>query len=202
MLHQEVLGKLFGSETQARTLKFLLHHSMETFRVGEVAREIKSNYNTTHSYLQTLEEIGFLKKVKAKVEIGEQKSETSKPLYGVNKDFDLYQEIKALVLKAFPVNENQTVQKLNELGKIRMALLMGVFLGRENAQIDFFVVGDDIEPRQMRDFVKELEADVGKKINFTVMETSEFTYRFNIYDRFVRSVFQKPHRRIIDTLKV
>ena len=202
MLHQEVLGKLFGSETQARTLKFLLHHPSETFRVGEVAREIQANYNTTHSYLQTLEEIGFLRKEKGKIEAGVKTSESSKPLFGVNQDFELYDEIKALVLKAFPINEEDTIRKLHQLGKIRMALLLGAFLGKENAQLDFFVVGDDIEPKDMKAFVKSMEADVGRTINYTVMETSEFTYRYNIYDRFVRSIFQKPHRRIIDSLRV
>ena len=202
MLHQEVLGKLFGSDTQARALKFLFHHPTETFRVGEIAREIQANYNTTHAYLQTLEQIGLLRTEQGKMEAGVKKSESLKPLYGIDQKFELYLELKALILKAFPINEMDTVRKLNALGKIRLALLLGVFLGKDNSQIDFFIVGDDIEPAKMKTFIQEIEADVGRTINYTVMETSEFTYRYNIYDRFVRSIFQKPHRRIIDNMKV
>ena len=49
---------------------------------------------------------------------------------------------------------------------------------------------------------RELEADVGKTLNYTIMDTNEFTYRYNIYDRFVRNIFNYPHQKIIDTLGI
>ena len=191
-MKQEILAPLFGSKTEARLLRFLFGHPAGEFRLGEIARRIRANYNTTSGYIQQFLDIGLVKK----------SSKGKKGLISLNPDFKLYYELRELILKSFPVGEEEVRKKLRRLGKVRLAILSGVFLNLDNIQVDFFLVADDVKKKEFEEFLKELEADVGRDINYTLMDTSEFTYRYNIYDRFVRNVFRKPHIKIIDDLKI
>jgi len=55
----DILEYLFGSRVSARLLKFFFRHPQTAFRVGEIARQIDSNYNTTHSYIKKFEAISL-----------------------------------------------------------------------------------------------------------------------------------------------
>ena len=205
----DILEYLFGSRVSARLLKFFFRHPQTAFRVGEVARQIDSNYNTTHSYIKKFEAISLLGVVtpppKAEAVPEEEpkpKNEEDAKTYMLDSRFPLFEELRILVAKASPIAEGEVVSKLNEVGKVRLALFSGLFVGKDTIPIDLFIVADDVVTPKFEAFVKELEADVGRPLNYTVMDTNEFTYRFNIYDRFVRNVFKHPHLRLIDSLSL
>jgi DNA-binding MarR family transcriptional regulator len=205
MNQQEILSKFLGSETEARLLRFLFHHPGQWFRVGEIARRIKGNYNTTNAYIGVLEEIGLVqsKISQAKTEIEElSKLEGSGTVYALSLNFPLYSELRELVLKSFPVEKDRLTGDLKKMGRVRLALLSGVFLNQEGIQLDLFVVADDIEKKDFDSFIEKLEAEVGRSIRYTLMDTSEFTYRYNLYDRFVRNIFKKPHIKLLDDLQI
>ncbi len=249
----DILGELFGSKVKARLLKFLFHHPQEAFRIGEIARRIQSNYNTTHSYMKDLYRIGLVKiqdeprnkdKKEEKKETSDNKmqnqgetitqnsiSDSSKispeaptalplspdhiknqklekteeepegRLFIVNRFFPLYKELSTLVLKTNPISEKDVVSELKNFGRVRLAVISGAFLNASNCPVDFFLVVDDLDKEKFEEFMKKLEAEVGKPLNYTFMDTSEFTYRYNIYDRFIRNVFKNAHRTLINELK-
>lgn len=213
----DVLAHLFGSKVAARLLKFLFRHPQEAFRVGEVARLIGSNYNTTHNYIKEFEIIDLVKLTKPKTKgpadepiasSGKAKKSADKPddeaakLYVLNAQFRLIEQLRDLVAQASPIAETSVVENLQKLGKVRLALFSGIFVSKENIPIDLFVVADDVVEEKFKAFVGELEADVGRALNYTLMDTNEFTYRFNIYDRFVRNIFKYPHKKLVDSLNV
>lgn len=204
--HQEILSRFLGSRTQARLLRFLFRNPGRWFKVGEVARRIRSNYNTTNSYIGVLEEINLVQSKmaapSAQASVEDSGSEGGGTVYSLNLSFPLYNELKAFVLRSFPVDTERIIQGLHKVGKVRLAILAGLFLDQESYQVDLFVVGDDIEKRQFEEFVATLEADVGATLRYTLMDTSEFTYRYNLYDRFVRNVLKKPHLKLIDDLHI
>lgn len=226
----DILGELFGSKVKARLLKFLFRHPNEAFRVGEIARRIQSNYNTTHSYIKDLYKIGFIKvqdepkesnvnyketltleeieKIgnvtdndTSSVSNGQEGENPEGRLFILNPAFPLYSELAALVLKTNPIAERDVASELTSIGKVRLAIVSGVFLNETNAPVDFFIVADDLDKQKLEQFIQKLEAEVGKPLNFTYMDTSEFTYRYNIYDRFIRNVFKGNHRALINELK-
>jgi len=205
MEYIDVLEKIFGSRTESRILKFLVRHPGEFFRVGQVAKKTLSNYNTTHAYMKVFEEMGLLiskSSQQDKASGKTKKGEEGAKLYALNRDFYLFTQLRDLILSSFPTSEKELIRRLRSVGKIRVAVISGVFLGMENLPIDLFVVADDVEKLKFEKLIKNLEADVGQPLNYTLMDTAEFTYRFNIYDRFVRSIFQKPHKKIIDDLNI
>ena len=87
-----------------------------------------------------------------------------------------------------------------------MAVISGVFfnnkdsLGALGSEVDLFIVGDDINKKRLRLFLKSLEAEVGKEIRFGLMEKEEFEYRYGMFDRFVRVLLDGPHEKLINKL--
>ena len=191
---EKILDTVLGSETKARVLRFLLRHPSKAFKLGEIARIINQNYNTTASFIDDLESVGIIQKSSTK--------DSASAIYGINSNFRDYEELRDFCLKTFPVSTETLIKDLKEAGKIRLAILQGVFLNQGAVNIDFFVVADDMEDKKFEKVVKGLEADVGQEVNYTLMNTSEFTYRYNIYDRFVRNILKRKHITIIDDLKL
>jgi len=98
------------------------------------------------------------------------------------------------------------IKKISSLGRVRLAVISGIFLSDPNAvsqyesPADLFVVGDDINRQKLRNFLSSIEAEIGTEIKFTLMDKEEFDYRFNMFDRFVRVLLEGPHEKIINKL--
>lgn len=189
----KLLDTILGSETRARVLKFFFRRANESFRIGEAARLIRQNYNTTSSYVEELTKIGVLNHTKGT---------GSGSFYGVNTHFSNYPSLKEFVQQIFPISTTQAAEQIKKTGRIRLALLSGIFLNQEGSAIDLFIVADDVDEQKLKEFIAELEAQVGKELNYTSMDTAEFTYRYNIYDRFVRNIMKRSNIKLVDNLSL
>ena len=123
----------------------------------------------------------------------------------MNSNFEFFEELKALILKASPAENNKMVAKILKLGRVKLAVVSGVFLNgnggaSDNSIADLFIVGDDINKDKLRKFLKALEAEVGKEIKLSIMDKEEFDYRYGMFDRFVRVLLESPHEKIINKL--
>jgi hypothetical protein len=148
------------------------------------------------------------KKSKTKKDTGKKKRAKERVFYTLNPDFEFLSELRSLILKSSPAEKDRIAQRLSRVGRIKMALVAGVFLNNpdstmtQETRTDLFVVGDDIDKRKMTFFLKSLEAEIGKEIKFSLMEKDEFEYRYNMYDRFVRELLEGPHEKLINKLGV
>lgn len=125
------------------------------------------------------------------------------PRYILNNSFEFLYELRDLVLKASPAEKISLIGRINKLGRIRLAIIAGIFMNRESPDptvADLLIVGDDIDQRRLRAFLKSLEAEVGKEIKFAVMEKEEFQYRWSMFDRFIRVLLESPHEKLINKL--
>ncbi len=136
------------------------------------------------------------------------KKPASQPRYGLNSDFEFYQELRDLILKSSPAQKDKLITRISGLGRVRLAVISGIFLNRSNQvenftpAADLFLVADDIDKNKLRSFLKALEAEVGAEIRFTLMEKEEFQYRYGMFDRFVRVLLEGPHEKIINRLGI
>ena len=98
------------------------------------------------------------------------------------------------------------VKKVSNLGRVRLALISGIFLNdpdttsQYDSPADLFIVGDDINRQKLRNFLASLEAEIGTEIKFTLMNKEEFDYRYGMFDRFVRVLLEGPHEKIINKI--
>ncbi|TSC92046.1 MAG: hypothetical protein CEN90_161 [Parcubacteria group bacterium Licking1014_17] len=128
-----------------------------------------------------------------------------KDCYVLNPEFEHYDELRDLILKSSPAEKKNMIEKINGLGRIRLAVISGIFMKKEthnSLSTDLLIVGDDIDKRKLNNFLKALEAEVGKELTFAVMDKDEFRYRLGMFDRFVRVLLEGPHEKLINRLGI
>ncbi|MBU2068536.1 hypothetical protein KKE13_03105 [Patescibacteria group bacterium] len=189
---KEILEQLFDSPVKVRLLKLFLRNKVSFFTLQEAAKRIRSNSSVCQSQIKKLESIKF---INSRVKNG-------KKHYSVNQSFDFYNELKTLVLKSSPASRDRILKRLKSLGRISLVVLSGIFVNADNARMDILIVGDNVKKNNLYSFLKDLEAEVGKEIDYVVLTTEDFKYRYDMFDRFIRDVLEKPHEKLINKLKI
>lgn len=134
-----------------------------------------------------------IKKIKKTNELG------GRAYYGFNPKFEFSEELKNLMLTPPPASLSKMARKISALGRVKLALVSGVFLNKENVA-DILIVADDVDRRKFKNFLKSLEAEIGTQIIFAIMDKEEFNYRRAMFDRFVRLMLEGPHEILIDKI--
>ena len=121
--------------------------------------------------------------------------------YGLNPNFIFFDELRNLVLKSSPSSRSKMVKRIISLGRVKLAVVSGIFLNLEiPAAADLLVVGEDIDRRRLRSFLRDLESEVGTEVAFSLMDREEFEYRRRMFDRFLRVLLEGPHEVLIDKI--
>ena len=189
---KEILEQLFDSPVKVRLLKLFLRNPGEFFELKSIVRRVKSNPSACRRQVRQLESIKLIKsKIKSRNKI-----------YSINLNFDFYNELKTLVLKSSPASKNKIMGRLRGLGRINLAILSGIFVDSDNSRVDLLLVGNNIKNKKLTNFLNDLEAEVGKEIDYVVLATDDFKYRYDMFDRFIRDVLENPHEKLINKLKV
>ncbi|MEK7659188.1 MAG: hypothetical protein AAB338_00830 [Patescibacteria group bacterium] len=122
-----------------------------------------------------------------------------KVYYGFDPKFEFSGELKNLMLTPPPASLGRMEKRIAGLGRVKLALVSGVFLNKENVA-DLLIVGDDVDRRKFKTFLKSLEAEIGTQIIYAIMDREEFSYRRAMFDRFVRLMLEGPHEILIDRI--
>jgi len=210
-----MLEKLFGSKTRVKLLKIFLLHPDEKYYIRQLARNLKTQVNSIRRELNNLEEFGLLTstdndsinsdilsnknnsgKKKAK-EVN--KSLKEKKYYSVDKNFILFSEIKSLIVKSQILAGENFINNLKEICHPKFILLGGMFLNNENAPTDILIVAD-IKPESLIPVINDLEIELGREINFTLMDEKEFKYRQEVADVFIHSVLNSKKVILLDKI--
>jgi len=196
---EQILEQLFESPVKLKLLKLFLRNPQKQFLLTEIAKKTQVRSNLLKKQLKGLEIIGLVRPRKIK---GNRKKEVRSGIYfSVNPSFDFYNELQILILKSSPTSKEKMLKKILRLGRIKLALIGGVFLNTGNSRVDLFVVGDKISRKKLMNFLAEMESEVGKEIEYAAMDTKEFDYRYHMFDRFVRDILEKPHEKLINRIK-
>src|SRR3989339_444430 len=202
-----MLGKLFGSNARVKILKLFLIHPDKKFYIREISRDLKLQLNSTRRELENKEkaldpivsdELTKKKKTKrAKIEA--RASGQEKKYYQVNPGFILFEEIKSLILKAQILYEEDFIEKVQKTGKPKVMILSGFFVNDAEASVDLFLVGRFNKEKLIR-LINDLEEEMGREINYTVMEVKEFKYRKDITDVFLYDILERRKIIVINEL--
>jgi hypothetical protein len=200
-MSKTILDNLFGSRVRVKLLKLLYRQHPTTFAMSELVTRIQEPAFIARRELTVLHECGLVKRFR--VGAGPARD---RERYGLNGEFDLFQELRDLVLKPSPAETDHLVKRIGALGRVKLAVVAGIFVSQPDdltyeTPADLFIVGDDIDKKKLNTFLKSLEAEVGGEIRFGVMEKDEFKYRYEMFDRFLRVLLEGPHRKIIDKLE-
>lgn len=199
---EQLLERLFESVAKVRILRIFIGNPDARFQLGELSSKSQVKKSTIRTELKKFLAIGLIQDSKIRVEVprksGKKPHAQEGEVYSVNQAFPLFPELRDLVSKSSVVSRAKLSRRMKTLGKVKLAVISGVFLGIENSRTDLLIVGDGIQKARLNRFLNDLESEIGKPIQHTIMETEEFQYRMDMYDRFLRDILEYSHEKIIN----
>lgn len=190
---KDILTELFENSIKVRIIKLFIRNPQKSFSFNDLTKKIKLRRGEKMlSQIKKLEKIGFIRKIK------EGKSDW---VWQLNPEFVFLEELNNLVAKSVPVSNEVLVSKFKKVKGIKMVVISGVFLNTDNKRVDLFLVGNGVDQKILKRLIRELEAEVGKEIDYVLLSSDDFIYRRKMFDRFIEDIFEKPHQKIIDKIK-
>jgi len=225
-----MLSHLLGSKARVKILKLFLLNLEEKFYIRQIARDLDLQVNSVRRELDNLEKFGLLladpstynidtyllnnniysqsgeenrlEKAKLMERPQEKKgsSKQEKKYYFLNKNFVLYNEIKALITKSQVLAGKNFIKSLEKISQPKYLALTGVFVNQD-FPIDIFIVGR-VNKKNLEKIIANLEKEIGKEINYSIMDQKEFQYRLEITDVFVYNIMQAKKLVLINNLSI
>lgn len=190
-----MIDALFGSKTRVKLLHLFLNNPDRAFYVREITRKIDEQINSVRRELANMLSIGIIKS----------ENSNNRLYYEVNQEYAHYAPLRAIFANSELASEavkavdgNDWAKRFKALGDVRVALLSGQLVHGSTSDLDVTLAGN-INKTQAKKFIKELEDDENKSLNYTVMSYEDFYYRLSIKDRFVTSIIGGKHTVLADT---
>lgn len=168
---------------------FLLNPEL-SLSTREVAERSRLRQSAALRELKTLETVGLL--IAKKKSVGR--------AWQLDQAFPFIAPLKTMLKSDLIGRKKQLIQQFGRCGKISLLIISGVFLEDGDSRADLLVVGSNLKKNSIAKVIKELEAEIGKELNYAVMDTPDFQYRLNAWDKFIRDIIDYPHSVIIDKL--
>lgn len=190
------LENFFDSKFLIRVLKLFILNSERGFTSKEAAQKIKAvspeQKVIVSGLLRRLASVGFLSVKKS----------AGKSNYRLNPNFFYLPEVRKLILKELPMADKRVSGAIKKIGGIKFAVAGGALIGGKKSPADLLVVGDKMNKCKIKKTIQNLEAESGKELSFTAMDTKEFNYRYDLYDRFIMAMLDEPNVIIVNKLKI
>lgn len=187
-----ILGKFLGSNYLARTLKLFIQNPENNFTSLEIREKTKGREDFIAPILKRLVSIKFLGAKNIK----------SQKRYFLNTRFVYLPEVKKLVLKEVPMLDNSIVHSIKKIKHIQFASVGGVLVGDKKGSVDLLVVSNVFNRSRFKRIIQNIEAEIGQEVNFTLMDEKEFSYRYDLYDKFIIVMMEEPNIIVVNKMKL
>lgn len=224
-----MLNLLFGSDTRVKILNLFLLHPENSYNISQITRNLKLTAASVRRELDNLVELGLInvlikrntdpaeeiekemtakganKKGKGKNKKGlkTKKKEVDKiqekKIFNINKNFILYPELKAFFIKAQILSSKNFITALEKNFQPKLLMLTGFFTNYPEAKTDLLIVGSIKRPPFLK-LIAELEKELEREINFTIMGEKEFRYRQELMDIFLFNILEGKTITLINNL--
>lgn len=188
----QLLAKIFGSPSRLKTLRLFIYNQDTAYAADEVAERAKITKEIARKEIAELVQAGLLKR----------RGNGSASKYQVNPRFEHLGPLGTFIRDTTNIRPQQMIAALRRVGTLRLIALSGLFMNVIESQIDLLVVGDALDERTLLNVVRTLEAELGREVRYASFSTADFRYRYGVYDRLLRDVFDYPHRLLIDKIGI
>lgn len=206
----DILGKLFGSAARVRIMRLFLMNGEEIFESVDVVQRARTTTDIARKEIRLLRDIGLIKEREAIKMVP--KNTRSKNVeaelkkkkyigYSLNPTFPFLASLRALVTEIAMGKEDIAV-RFKGCGHFKLIIVAGIFIDEPTSRVDVLIVGDKLKRAAIERELKKLEAEVGKELSYSLLESAEFEYRFGIYDKFVRDIVDYPHLVVLNKLNL
>ncbi len=208
------IEKLLGGGARLKLLRFFMLNPQRVVTAKEAAYLARVSSRTSSREISFLRSIGFLKKG-SRIDVIERRKKTlKKRVVGVAlaEDFPHLAPLRNLVIDASPISREKMLKFFKER-KIFLVVLGGIFVNKNGMgeqsfaddtepKLDLLVVGKGSKRSAFEPFIKRLEAEIGKELQWACLATSEFEYRMAMHDKFLRDLFDYEHELLINKLGI
>lgn len=184
-----MLEQLFGSATRVKILRLFFNNPDQAYFVRELTRRLEQRINSVRQELSNLKEIGIVEEIER----------DRKKYYSLAKEFPLYSELKALMIKSQILLERDFARSISQLGNVKYLALSGMFVGRKDLPTDLLIIGS-IDRKKLQAVLNKFQKYFEQDVNFTVFTHKEFEYRRQVTDRFLFAVLENNKIVIVDKL--
>ncbi len=183
-----MLETILQNKSLTNTLGFFLSSPERAFFIGDLQKRLGRGVVKPLNELQKMDLVKVFTK----------KNLTYCILNQRNKNLP---EIKSKVLKASKkFAEDEIVKAIRKMPKIKVAVLCGLFSANPELACDLLLVGD-ISKKRLDSFVKMTEKMIGQELNYALFDAKEYQFRKNIFDRFIKDIFENPHLVLVNKVK-
>ncbi|HUC87209.1 MAG TPA: transcriptional regulator [Candidatus Saccharimonadales bacterium] len=187
--------QLFGSKTRVKLLSLFLNNPNRPYYVREITRKVDEQINSVRRELSNLLTIGIIRS----------ESNNNRLYYEVNQKYQFYAPLRSIftniALEQSQLQDSreddELLKKLKAVGNVQLAFETGTFVRDPNAGTDFVIMGD-INRAKLGKLITELEKELGREINYTVMTPEDFSYRERLNDRFLAGLMGAKKIVLID----
>jgi hypothetical protein len=203
----ELLARLLGGTDRVKIMRLFLHNEEAILSLHDVAEKTKSKAIIVRKEMSALASIGFVEKKKSKtyvaVTTGKKTVSKVKEVVGfkLNPDFPHNQALKDLLFDFQLLDKKELATRFKIVGRIKMFVVSGVFIGETKSRVDILIVGEGIKRPKVEKVIELLSAELGREVSYAVMDVEEYEYRYKMYDKFLRDIVDTPHEKVIDKLK-
>jgi predicted transcriptional regulator len=192
-----MVEQLFGSKTRVKLLSLFFNNPGRPFYVREITRKIDEQINSVRRELANLLSIGLVSS----------DGSNNRLYYEVNPKYEYYEQLRS-IFTTMPMKSNDPVVKetreedkiikrLRSTGMVTFAFLTGTFTHDSSTNVDIFVVGD-VNKARLAKVVADMEKEMGRELNYSVLTQDEYQYRLSLNDRFITNVLEAKKVVIID----
>ena len=194
-----MIDSLFGSKTRVKLLYLFLNNPGRAFYVREITRRVDEQINSVRRELANMLSVGVIKSDGVDNKLYYEVDQTYafyRPLSDIFQEKDGVKEIAADVSVT-----TDWAKRAKKLTGVQLLVVAGSFVSGARSKVDVLIVGSPAKT-QIKKFIKDIEEDEHRSLNYTVINFDDFYYRMSMKDRFVSEIIEGKHLTVIDTKKV
>lgn len=174
-----MLKYFITSKAKRSLLKLFLTNPERQFYTRETAKLTGEPLSAVRRELGYLEKAGLLRSHK----------EGNLKYFEVVKEFPLYAELKKIIYATIGIGDYLS-NRLKDSDSVELAFIYGSVAKDEETKksdIDLFVVGE-VEEEEIQQLVSDIEREIGREINYTLMTKREFDERIKRGEPFLKRI--------------
>lgn len=189
-------------------MRLFLFNREQAFDLEDAVLKTKSDIREVRREISGLEKIKLIKRriffKDVKKEIGKKTEIIKKKTSGwiLNNTFPYLIELQGLLINAQLIRHGDILKRLSNVGKLKVVIVSGVFIQDLDSRVDILIVGDNLRKFALENAVKTIESEIGREINYTAFETSDFLYRLGICDKLIRDILDYKHEKVLDRIGI
>jgi len=171
---------ILSSKTKSGFLAFFLSKPYRYFSEIEIRRQVSGR--------NIKEDLAFLSKHDFLLAF----SRKGQRFYALNEAAFIDSQLRAGLSKSAKKYDDELAKAINKIRGISFGVFTGFLEGYANLDCDLMLVGQ-VSPRSLASFEKNALKLLGQEIRYALFTPKEYEYRNNIFDRFIKDVYENKH---------